>query len=139
MGITDRLLELLSAAEIHCEKAFPNHRMPLLQAPAVMLSAKEMQISPCAIDNHLGVYADEVCRAALCEETVALQVYSPYLWGGRYCDKTTDKVLSVALSAIGDATFKSVHRAQSYYDPDTDCFRNEIIVTVLSWIRLVEE
>ena len=139
MGIKQTLLELLEAAEIHCAKAYPNGKMPVLQTPAVMVSTKEMNITPCAIDNHLGVYADEVCRAALCEEVVALHVYSPYLWGGRYCDTTTDKVLSVVLSAMGESTFQSVHRDQSYYDPKTDCFRNEITVTVLSWIRLVEE
>lgn len=139
MGMIDKLLELLTAAGVHCGKAFPNERMPLLEEPAVMVSTKQMQISPCAIDNHLGVYGDEVCVAALCEEEIFLHVYSPYLWGGRFCDTTTDRVLSAILNGITDCTFKSIHRTQSYYDPKTDCFRNEITVTVLSWMRLVEE
>ncbi len=139
MGITDELIALLKDAGIHCCKAFPNQKMPVLKASAVVVGTKQMRISPCAIDNHFGTYGDEVCRVGLCEEEVFLHIYSPYLWGGQSCEAYTQQVLSVILSGVVSHTFQNIRREQSYYDPKTDCFRTEITATVLSWMRLTED
>ena len=139
MGIADKILDFLEQAQIHCCKSFPNGKMPLLEEPAVMVHSKEMKISPCVISNHFGNRGDDVCRAAMCEEEVQLQIYSPYLWGGRFCDRTTDSILQIVLGAITGNTFRSIRRGQSYYDPETDCFRNDITIASLAWVRLLEE
>ena len=136
MGLSDTLIDLLTEAEVHCCAAFPNGKMPYLQDPSVMLQSKQLKISPCAIANHFGNIGDDVCRAALCEEDLVLQVYSPYSWGGRFCDRTTDRILSIVLEAISDFTFRSVHRGTTYYDPETDCYRNDITISAVAWVRL---
>ena len=139
MGIADTILSLLGDAEVHCSKAFPNGKMPALEEPVVMVSTKQIQFTPCAISHHFGLSGDDVSRVVLCEEEVLLDVYSPYLWGGKFCDRTTDNILNLVLSSIMDYTFKNVRRGQSYYDPETDCYRNEICVAALAWIRFLEE
>ena len=139
MVVADLILELLGNAEINCGKSFPNGRMPILEELEVRLSTKEARISPGAIDNYFGANGDRDRFAALCEEETLLQIYSPYLRGGAYCDRMSDRILEIVLSSATDYTFKSIHRGQSRYDPKTDCFCNEIIITTLSWMLLTEE
>ena len=139
MGLVDPILSVLSDAQIRCCKAFPNEKMPVLEEPIVLVGTKQLVLTPGAIDHNFGTKGDEVCRAALCEEDVLLDVYSPYLWGGRFCDKVTDQVLQIVLGSVMDYTFKTIRRAQSYYDPETDCYRNEIVITALAWLRLTED
>ena len=139
MVVADLILELLQNDGINCGKAFPNGRMPILEEPEVRVSTKGAQISPYAIDNYFAMGKDSDRYAALCEEETLLQIYSPYLWGGNFCDKTTERVLTVVLSGAVGYTFKMIRRGDSHYDPKTDCFCNEIIITTLSWVLLTEE
>lgn len=139
MGLAKKLIEQIGMIDLHCIKEFPNERMPLLEYPAVMVGTKLEKLTPCALDNYLGSYGDEACVAALMEEEIFLHVYSPYLWGGRYCDTTTDRVMGVVLNNLHEHSFKEIRRKQSYYDPKTDCYRGEITVMVTSWVRLEEE
>lgn len=139
MVVAELIRELLENDGIRSGESFPNGRMPVLEEPEVRISTKEARISPCAIDNYFGVSGDQDRYAALCEEETLLQIYSPYLWGGSFCDKTTDRVLEIVLGSASAYTFKTVYRGQSRYDPKTDCFLNEIIITTLSYVRLSEE
>lgn len=139
MDMIKIITNLLTENDIHCCQSFPNGRMPILERPAVMVGRNGREILPCAITNYLGMHGDTNAYAALCREEIFLHVYSPYLWGGRYCDRTTDQVLSVILRNVDVEMFERIRQTLNHYDAKTDCFRSEIYITVPMWLQLSSE
>lgn len=136
MDLIKIVTDLLTENGIHCCQSFPNGRMPILEEPAVMVGRNGRAMTPVAITNYLGCRGDDSASAALCREEIFLHVYSPYLWGGRFCDRTTDRVLSVILKNIDVGMFEQIRQTINHYDAKTDCFRSEIYITVPMWVQL---
>ena len=139
------IMELLQRIQVRLEEdnisgtaAFPNRRMPRLLEPTVMLCATEQTVRPLCFGNLLGQSGYDNVYAAVLNETVTCEIYSPYLSGGYQCDILTANVIRSVCTLLSDGIRLSVQRTSTRYDPDTDCFRSSVIIRSSDWIQCPE-
>lgn len=138
MGNAEHLISLLCALNISAMAAYPNRRMPRMDQAVVMVGVTEQSLQPLALHGEFDTAAQTFSGALAYEETVQLELYSPYLFGGSHCDQTADTILRALAQAFTALSLSSVTREATYYDADTDCFRCRLRVVTKAYLTATE-
>lgn len=133
MGNAEKLVALLRSLQLSAQSAYPNRRMPRMDTLVVMVSVKEQKLEHCALADRFGGI-----RALAYEETVLLELYSPYLLGGNRCEQTAQTILDALADAFADLSLSAVTKEATYYDADTDCFRCRLCVVTKAYLSAEE-
>ena len=135
MALLQTVQHLLESNNISCTAAFPKRRMPRLLEPAVMLCTNSEKIEPLFLGNLLGQKNFVPAYAFKLNETVACEIYSPYLSGGYQCDNLVSKIIRYISTLLSESVHICIERTATHYDPDTDCFRASVIIRSDTWIQ----
>jgi len=133
MDLLQNVLDTLEAKQIPAAIAFPKRKMPRLTESTIMLWPTERRIFSFCHGNLLGLSGTQEVYSLACTEAVVCDIYSPYLSGGYQCDILASTVFNCLCELSG--VNASITRTQTYYDPDTDCFRCKILVESDGWVQ----
>ncbi|MBE6927505.1 MAG: hypothetical protein E7467_03295 [Ruminococcaceae bacterium] len=114
--------------------AFPNERMPPLKEHTLRIRMSKCEVTA-VCQEHL-IAPDH--PVLLQRETVDIDIYSPYLFGGEKCELYTKQIFLRLLPVFESGCIDSMERESCRYDPDTDCFRSRIVLkgsTLLSYLE----
>lgn len=137
MGNAEKIIALLNDRQIPSLPAYLNRRMPQMEETIAVIGVEEQKLQPLAMPaDHEA--AQTYCCALLYEETVRLELYSPYLFGGNHCDRMAETILSALAQAFSTLSLSSVKREATYYDADTDCFRCRLTVVTKAYLTATE-
>lgn len=138
MGNEEHLISLICTLNINALPAYPNRRMPRMDQAVVMVGVTEQSLQPLALPGEFDTAAQTFRGALVYEETVQLELYSPYLFGGNHCDRTADTILRALAQSFATLSLSAVTREATYYDADTDCFRCRLCVMTKAYLTATE-
>ena len=132
--LTEAFVNALCAAGVHAAAAMPPETAPRLKAPAVGVSAAELETSPGGFSAYLGVQDGQELYGLRLRARMQLDVLSPTALGAAACRAALDSARAVLAEGVEGVSILSVAAHAPAYDPVGDCFRAKLEADCRCWL-----
>ena len=118
--LTEAFVNALCAAGVHAAAAMPPETAPRLKAPAVGVSAAELETSPGGFSAYLGVQDGQELYGLRLRARMQLDVLSPTALGAGGCRAALDSARAVLAAGVEGVSILSVTAHAPAYDSAPD-------------------
>ena len=132
--LTEAFVGALTRAGVHAAAAMPPEIAPRLKAPAVGVSAAELETSPGGFSAYLGVQDGQELYGLRLRARMQLDVLSPTALGAAACRAALDSARAVLAEGVEGVSILSVAAHAPAYDPVGDCFRAKLEADCRCWL-----